>query len=113
MMLCFLSEHHRISLLKNYLCLRPPRELPLGRSGSHPTNPMLKWGCRMEKAPGDMKNPSSSVRGHRFAATEPGSTNYRADSPALASLGALEQVASSHPLPGDLTRRLTLSPSAR
>ena len=25
MMLCFLSEHHRISLLKNYLCLRPPQ----------------------------------------------------------------------------------------
>jgi len=24
MMLCFLSEHHRISLLGNYLCLRPP-----------------------------------------------------------------------------------------
>ena len=23
-MLCFLSEHHRISLLGNYLCLRPP-----------------------------------------------------------------------------------------
>jgi hypothetical protein len=24
MMLCFLSEHHHISLLGNYLCLRPP-----------------------------------------------------------------------------------------
>lgn len=24
-MLCFLSEHHRISLLGNYLCLQPPR----------------------------------------------------------------------------------------
>lgn len=24
MMLCFLSEHHRISLLGNYRCLRPP-----------------------------------------------------------------------------------------
>ena len=24
-MLCFLSEHHRISLLGNYFCLRPPR----------------------------------------------------------------------------------------
>lgn len=24
MMLCFLGEHHRISLLGNYLCLRPP-----------------------------------------------------------------------------------------
>ena len=23
-MLCFLSEHHRISLLRNYLCLPPP-----------------------------------------------------------------------------------------
>jgi len=23
-MLCFLSEHHRISLLGNYRCLRPP-----------------------------------------------------------------------------------------
>ena len=23
-MLCFLSEHHRISLLGNYLCLQPP-----------------------------------------------------------------------------------------